>query len=94
MMRLSEELIYALVQHLNIDGDRNTLVALSTTSQVLSDAALDILWTTPNLWILAKCMDEEIWDIQETHKILTGGTGTRRVLVSASDCSHRQRASC
>jgi hypothetical protein len=94
MMKLSEELLYALVQHLNIDGDRNTLVALSTTSRVLSDAALDILWTTPNLWILAKRMDEAIWEIQETDETLTGRTGTRRVLVSASDCSPRQRASC
>jgi hypothetical protein len=53
MMRLSEELLYALVQHLNIDGDRNTLVALLTTSRVLSDAALDIPWTMPDLWMLA-----------------------------------------
>jgi hypothetical protein len=93
-MRLSEELLYALVQHLSIDSDRHTLVALSTTSRVLSDAALDILWTMPDLWILAKCMDEAMWEIQETDETLTGGTGTRRVLVSAWDCFHLQRASC
>jgi phosphoribosyl-AMP cyclohydrolase len=32
MMKLSEDLLYAFVQHLNVDCDRDTLVALSTTS--------------------------------------------------------------
>jgi hypothetical protein len=42
----------------------------------------------PDLWMLAKCMDESTWDIKETDKTLTGGTGTRWVLVSAWDGSH------
>jgi hypothetical protein len=86
--KLSDELIYALVQYLDPDRDRGTLVALSTTSRVLSDAALDILWATPDVWNLAKCMDELIWCV-----IGTDSPNVRCVLVSTLCHSHLRRAS-
>jgi hypothetical protein len=86
--KLSDELIYELVQHLHPDRDRGTLVALSTTSRVLSDAALDILWATPDVWNLAKCMDELIWRVEGV-----GDPYESCVLVSALCHSRLWRAS-
>jgi hypothetical protein len=83
MTLLSNELLYAIVQNLNIYVHKPELVALSTTNHVLSDAALDVLWAEPTVWNLAKCMDESIWSIEEVEedRVWRRGATTIKVMV-------------
>jgi hypothetical protein len=80
---LSNELLYTIVQNLNIYAHKPTLIALSTTNHVLSDAALDVLWAKPTIWNLAKCMDESIWSIEEVEEdhVWRRGATTIKVMV-------------
>jgi hypothetical protein len=65
-IRLSAELVYMAIQQLDDIYDRPTLLTLATTAHGLSDAALDVLWARPDLWNLAKRMDESLWHIEAT----------------------------
>jgi hypothetical protein len=45
---------------------RPTLAALARTCRLLSDVALDLLWRhLPDLYILARCLPESLWYIEE-----------------------------
>jgi hypothetical protein len=58
-----EEIVSSIFEEFMNGADTCTLLALTTTNRIFSEAALDILWEVVDIWDLAKQMDSRIWTI-------------------------------
>jgi hypothetical protein len=62
------EIISLIVGHLDFRGrwgrDKLSLVALATTNRAFSEPALNKLWAAPQLWDLAKTMEQKLWVVK------------------------------
>jgi hypothetical protein len=65
------EIISLIVGHLDFRGhwgrDKLSLVALATTNRAFSEPALNKLWTAPQLWDLAKTMEQKLWVVKDVN---------------------------
>jgi hypothetical protein len=62
------EIVSLIVGHLDCRGHRGrdqlSLVALASTSRAFSEPALNRLWAAPQLWDLAKTMEQKLWVVK------------------------------
>jgi hypothetical protein len=62
---LLQDVVSTIVDGFNADdpNDMKTLLSLSTTSHVLSEAALDVIWADVDSWDLAQRMSSSAWTV-------------------------------
>jgi hypothetical protein len=62
---LLQDVVSTIVDGFDVENpnDMKTLLSLSTTSRVLSEAALDIIWANVDSWDLAQRMSSSTWTV-------------------------------
>jgi hypothetical protein len=56
------DILYCIIQHSRDTHGHGTLATLARTSRLISISALDTLWRTVNIIVLARCMPPRYWN--------------------------------